>query len=353
MKKTCLWIGIIITLLLVGCEQQVGEDPVVENSSVPVEEIGPTAEIAPADEPTEPGESTEDLAGPEVFVPITVEDFGLTTVVPADWPQIEGDPLLKNAWGPGEFRFVAFHSVPGEDVPSAMAQLLGISLEELLENPPEGDYWEERNGSYNWAMYAVDNPDIGLSQSVSMTEQDGTIYIVSLFVEMDYKEAVLNMVLENFHISSEPALDEVEVTEEESVEAEETPEAEETAEVVDVLEIDLLETNWMLARLGDVNGQMQELLPGVEITAVFKADGRVTGSAGCNDFASNYTQIEDTITISVPAMTRKTCDDPEGVMLQETSFLSNLTTVSSYQIEGDELHLSDTDGNLVLVFSSP
>lgn len=352
MKKTFLWLVVIITLVLVGCDQQASDIPIAARDSSPVEATV-TAEPAPAVEEDETSieidESVVEAAGPEVFVPIAVEEFGLTTVVPADWPQIESDPLLKNAWGPGEFRFVAFHSVPGEDVQPAMAQLLGISLEELVESPPEGEYWEEQIGSYDWAMYTVDNPDIGLGQSVSMTTQDGTVYIVSLFVEMDYRDAVLNAVLENFNITSEAALDEVEPEASE----EELTEVEEAAEVEEGPAIELLGTNWVLTMLGDGNGQLQEVLPGVEITAVFKADDRAAGSAGCNDFVSNYMVEDDSMAISVPAMTRKICDDPEGIMLQETGFLSSLTAVTSHQIAANELQMLNTDGDVILVFSSP
>jgi len=344
MKRIFLWI-IIFTLLLVGCEQQGGGEPIVENDGTAVGNVTETAEIVPTDDAAETvGDAVEigeEPAGPEVFVPISVEGLGLTTVVPADWPQIEGDPLLKNAWGPGEFRFVAFHSVPGEDMQLAMAQLLGTSLEELLEGPVDGDYWEEQIGSYDWAMYTVDNPDIGLGQSVSMTVQDGTVYIVSLFVEMDYRDTIQNTVLENFNIGSETGRDEAEVVEEE------------TGDGGDVSEIDLMDTSWALAMFGDSSGQLQEVLPGVEITAVFSADNRVAGSSGCNSYASLYTIDDNIMTISVPAMTRMTCDDPEGIMLQETSFLGNLTSVASYQIGANELQLLDIDESVILIFLSP
>jgi len=59
------------------------------------------------------------------------------------------------------------------------------------------------------------------------------------------------------------------------------------------------------------------------------------------------------MTISVPAMTRMTCDDPEGIMLQETSFLGNLTSVASYQIGANELQLLDIDESVILIFLSP
>ena len=349
MKNFFLWIVVFICLLLVGCEQQ-SEEPVIEER-----EAAATAEIPPpavdetdndAVETPDPPPAPETAAAPEVFVPITVEDFGLSTVVPADWPKIEDDPLLKNAWGPGEFRFVAFHSVPGALARPAMAQLLGIDAQELVDNPPEGEYWEEQIGAYNWSLYNVDSPEIGLGQSVAMTVQDGTVYIVSLFIEMDYREAVLNAVLENFSIESAAAGDGSVVVDYGKGEGG-------VGETGDITEFDLVDTNWTLVRLDDGSGQLQELLPETEITAVFNTEGRVSGSAGCNSYASLYTIDGDALSITLPAMTRMVCDAPEDIMLQETSFLNSLTAVAAYHIDGNGLQLLDVGGNDVLVFNSP
>jgi heat shock protein HslJ len=344
MKKIFFWFVIIITfLLLVGCGKQ-REEPAAENAAPAIGDEAAAAVNPPSNDVLETDSdmagTAEELPSPEVFVPITVEDFGITTIVPADWPQIEGDPLLKNAWGPGEFRFVAFHSVPGENARPAMAQLLGFSLEELIEAPPEGEYWEEQIGSYDWALYNVDNPEIGLGQLVAMTVQEGTIYIVSLFIEMDYRDVVLDAVLENFNIESAVDSGEVEIG------------AVETDQAAEVTEIALLDTSWVLAMLSGNIGQLQEVLPGTEITAVFNPDGRVVGSSGCNDFASNFTVEDNSLTISIPAMTRMVCDEPQDIMLQETNFLSNLTAIASYQIEENELQLLDVEGNTILIFIS-
>ncbi|MDX1415641.1 MAG: META domain-containing protein [Candidatus Promineifilaceae bacterium] len=352
-KQIFRYLVVTLSLILVGCSQTgeivpelvVGATPAVEVIEIPEESQANEAE----ETRSEPVQTEEELAGPEVFVPIAVEDFGITTLVPADWPAIEGDPLLKNAWGPGEYRFVAFHSVPGDDVLSAMAQLLGVSEEELLASPSEGEFWEERIGDYDWAMYTVDNPDIGLGQSVSMTVQDNIVYIVSLFVELDYRQVVLDAVLENFSISSEVAVDGVDIIEESTPEVSE----EETTEAPEGTQPELLDTLWNLSGIADGNGELQDVIASVQVTAQFSDNERVAGSAGCNEYVSNYALDGDVMTITVPAMTRKNCDDPEDIMLQETNFVSNLTAVAFYQFDGQDLQLLDSEKNAILIFDVP
>ena len=121
-------------------QEVVSKTEVVESST------SETAENIPDDVGSE---TAEELSPQQTFKPILIEDLGIKSVAPADWPKIEGDPLLKYAWGPGQFRFMAFHSVPGENVQIAMAQLLSSTPEQLAEGSVEGDYWEEQIGSYD------------------------------------------------------------------------------------------------------------------------------------------------------------------------------------------------------------
>ncbi len=333
--------GVIVFLtflILSACRQQEVDQGVIEviNSQ---EQAEPAATDVPTPTPA-PEAGAEEAAVPEVFVPITVDDIGITTVVPEGWPPIEGDPLLKNAWGPGEFRFVAFHTFPGLDASSAMAELLGIELDELRQNSAEGTYWEERIGRYDWALYNIDNPDIGLGQSVAMTIQDGTVYIVSLFVEMDDRDVVLNAVLDNFVVEGG------EVGQIGAGGAEESrPEESETV-------TKLLAKDWVLELLLDGSGEVYDVLPGTELTIVFKSDRRVTGSAGCNDFASTFTLDKETLTITAPAKTRMSCEEPQGIMVQETQYLNNLSAVNAYQIKEDQLLLLNEEGNAILEYSA-
>ncbi len=330
---------------LIVSENEV-EDPATDGASVIwtlqeiVEKVPVTAAVSEATSETpttgeseSPMASEGDAESPAEleFVPIQMEDLGISTVVPADWPKIEDDPLLQDAWGPGQYRFIAFNSVGGDDVSAAMAQLLSTTVEELRSGTIDGEYWEETIGDHNWGMYAVDNPNVDLAQTVSMVERDGTIYVVSLFIETDLKDAVLIPVLQNFAISSVAAADKTTMAE--------------------VGPPTLIDTEWELQAYSDDGGQMINLLPDSEITTLFAADGRVSGFAGCNDFVSLYTVEDENLTINFPALTRQECADPPGIMLQETSFLADLVVVAAYELQGNELRLLNDKGEAVLSYS--
>lgn len=90
------------------------------------------------------------------------------------------------------------------------------------------------------------------------------------------------------------------------------------------------------------------MLAGTELTVAFGADGRVTGSAGCNTFMGGYKQEDGTITIGPLASTRKLCAEPAGVMEQEAQFLAALESAATYQLDGDMLHLRTADDALAV-----
>lgn len=88
-----------------------------------------------------------------------------------------------------------------------------------------------------------------------------------------------------------------------------------------------------------------------EITLSFGADGRVTGSAGCNTYLGNYsyTASDNTIRIGPISRTEKICL-PHEIMEQESRFMELLTTAAVYAVTGDRLELRTPDGTTVLVF---
>lgn len=93
-------------------------------------------------------------------------------------------------------------------------------------------------------------------------------------------------------------------------------------------------------------------LPGTTVTATFSSDGRLTGSAGCNNYAAAYTTgLPNVLSIANPvATTQKTCNSPAGIMTQETLYLTSLKGAASYAINGDLLTVSDSNGNSILTY---
>jgi len=91
-------------------------------------------------------------------------------------------------------------------------------------------------------------------------------------------------------------------------------------------------------------------IAGTELTATFTADGKLTGSAGCNTYATTYRASGGAMTIAQPAGTRKLCDTPEGVMEQEHAFLTALAATAGYTVEGARLSLLTARGTFTATF---
>jgi heat shock protein HslJ len=86
-------------------------------------------------------------------------------------------------------------------------------------------------------------------------------------------------------------------------------------------------------------------------TAVF-TDGKVSGSAGCNNYSAGY-EISDSQITTGPAMTtRRQCAEPKGIMAQEQQFLQALAAARQYSLTAERLELRDSNGSLQVVFSA-
>jgi len=60
------------------------------------------------------------------------------------------------------------------------------------------------------------------------------------------------------------------------------------------------------------------------------------GNAGCNDSFGPYETNDNAISMDPFGSTRKACQEPEGVMEQETLCLQALESAASYRIDGRE-----------------
>ncbi len=107
-------------------------------------------------------------------------------------------------------------------------------------------------------------------------------------------------------------------------------------------------TSWEVRELRDDAGAPGLVLAGTQLTVVFGDDGRATGSAGCNSYVAAYVVEGGTITIGLPAVTRRFCGEVESLMGQEARFLSALPTSATFQIDGDTLNLRPADGDVAV-----
>ena len=89
-------------------------------------------------------------------------------------------------------------------------------------------------------------------------------------------------------------------------------------------------TSWIATGINNGKGAVSSVVTDTEVTAVFGADGKLSGKAGCNDYSAPYTVDGQKMTIQAPASTRMYCGG-EGVMDQETAYLNALTQVATVQ----------------------
>ena len=109
-------------------------------------------------------------------------------------------------------------------------------------------------------------------------------------------------------------------------------------------------TTWNLVSLGDPD-ELQTVLPGTSITAVFAPEtdttGTVGGSSTCNSFSTSYAIDDDQIAFGPIAGTMMIC--PVGAD-QEQAFLDALESAETFQIVGPNLQITYDGG--VLNFTS-
>lgn len=111
---------------------------------------------------------------------------------------------------------------------------------------------------------------------------------------------------------------------------------------------DLAGTAWVVTGYNNGRQAVVGVLEGTELTMEFAADGRVSGSAGCNRFSGSFKQDGQSLSFGPAAATRRMCVGPEGVMAQEQQFLKALETVTTARHEADRLELRTADGALAL-----
>ena len=108
-------------------------------------------------------------------------------------------------------------------------------------------------------------------------------------------------------------------------------------------------TVWSLQFL-NVETQWQPILPGTNITMQMDGD-ELSGSAGCNDYTASVSEKAGALTISEISATNKMCNTPEGVMEQETLYLSMLEQAALLRQFPVSLQLLDVDGAPLLLYS--
>jgi heat shock protein HslJ len=109
-------------------------------------------------------------------------------------------------------------------------------------------------------------------------------------------------------------------------------------------------TSWKLDSYVDDAGDMVDVLPGSVVSLDFQAT-QVSGSAGCNNYSGPYQTDGSDIEFGPLATTRKMCNEPAGIMQQETAYLAALEVAVEYDLRGNRLEIKDDQGDVSLVFT--
>lgn len=105
---------------------------------------------------------------------------------------------------------------------------------------------------------------------------------------------------------------------------------------------DILGTHWKLVM---VNGQPAES-GRREPHLIFKPDGGLAGSTGCNNLAAVYTLDGNQLAFGPIMTTRMYCQE---VARTERELLKNLPDVAGWTIDGDRLELVSASGATIAV----
>jgi heat shock protein HslJ len=111
----------------------------------------------------------------------------------------------------------------------------------------------------------------------------------------------------------------------------------------------LVGTTWTLDSLYTADA-VSSVIAGTTITAVFGEDGRVSGSAGCNNYFGSYTVTGSSLPISSVGSTKMYCQGT-GIMQQESTYLASLGRTAGFTINGNRLSLADANGTTLLSFT--
>jgi heat shock protein HslJ len=103
---------------------------------------------------------------------------------------------------------------------------------------------------------------------------------------------------------------------------------------------------WQAIAINNGKEAVVSVLNDTTVTAIFGADGKLTGNDGCNSYNGTYTIDGDKITIGPLATTRMACE--QAVMDQETAYLNALAKAATYTLGKDSLELRDVDGALLV-----
>jgi heat shock protein HslJ len=112
---------------------------------------------------------------------------------------------------------------------------------------------------------------------------------------------------------------------------------------------EFLGTGWELLYMGTPEDN-RPVLDGTRPT-LFILLGNYAGNGGCNFYIGGYTAGQLGLQLNQPAVTLRQCDQPEGVMDQESSFIGALANTTETRTDGENLVLYTVGEQPLLTFA--
>jgi heat shock protein HslJ len=109
--------------------------------------------------------------------------------------------------------------------------------------------------------------------------------------------------------------------------------------------LSLTDGAWLMTAYNNGKQAVVSALADTEVTAVFGADGQLSGSAGCNTYSAPYRVDGAQIKIGLTITTRMMC--PQPIMDQEAQYLAAIQLAATYSIRGKQLELRSADDALL------
>ena len=109
-------------------------------------------------------------------------------------------------------------------------------------------------------------------------------------------------------------------------------------------------TSWVLSAYNDGQGALVTVTESSEISIDFAEGGQLSGFSGCNNYNASYEVDQHSIVIGPVASTLMACDQPEGVMEQESNYLRALENAQLQFNLGLSLILTTEDDTPLAIY---
>ena len=113
--------------------------------------------------------------------------------------------------------------------------------------------------------------------------------------------------------------------------------------------VELPGSTWDVHSYNNGTGGVTSVINGTALNISFD-DETAAGLAGCNNYTGSYEVDGEKISFGPQATTRKLCSNPEGIMEQESEYLTALQGAARYEIQGDRMDMYFEDGARAATF---